>query len=433
MNNREIFSWNPVYNLVMEIKDKYTEMFYKAKFNKEKIDGKEYTCLEYWVNRLNIEKYNNIFKILQCNQFEDFILIRYASYSDIYSDDIDTTPEELWNFMDGFYRECRSIVIDVRNEEIVLAPFRKFMNAGETEEYSFDNIKKRIENASSIEITDKLDGSMQSARNYHGKVIMSGSQAINPDDSWRLQDGYTYLLNDINAFKMVIMNSSYTFIFEYISLKDSHVVKYTDEQQGLYLIGMRDVYSGEQLSYRMVREFAHRYNVKMTKIFDKTFDEAIEDTKRYKSNEKEGFVINVDGFMFKLKCDDYVQMHRILSKLSSVNLIIRNIADDKFDDMISKIPLAYHNRVYGIAGLVYKYIEKMNRNVNQYIEEAPKDSRKDFMIWVDKNVPREYNGYVKAKYLGKDVNFIKSNGSSPHYKRLGEMGYSIQDLNNLEK
>ena len=36
MNNREIFSWNPVYNLVMEIKDKYTEMFYKAKFNKEK-------------------------------------------------------------------------------------------------------------------------------------------------------------------------------------------------------------------------------------------------------------------------------------------------------------------------------------------------------------------------------------------------------------
>ena len=229
------------------------------------------------------------------------------------------------------------------------------------------------------------------------------------------------------------MNSSYTFIFEYISLKDSHVVKYTDEQQGLYLIGMRDVYSGEQLSYRMVREFAHRYNVKMTKIFDKTFDEAIEDTKRYKSNEKEGFVINVDGFMFKLKCDDYVQMHRILSKLSSVNLIIRNIADDKFDDMISKIPLAYHNRVYGIAKLVYKYIEKMNRNVSQYIEEAPKDSRKDFMIWVDKNVPREYNGYVKAKYLGKDVNFIKSNGSSPHYKRLGEMGYSIQDLNNLEE
>ena len=48
-----------------------------------------------------------------------------------------------------------------------------------------------------------------------------------------------------------------TFVFEYISLKDTHVVKYTKEQEGLYLIGMRSNLTGEEYSYESILKFAN--------------------------------------------------------------------------------------------------------------------------------------------------------------------------------
>ena len=47
-----------------------------------------------------------------------------------------------WDRYDGFYRECRSVVIDIEKECIVLCPFSKFFNINELEETSIENIQK---------------------------------------------------------------------------------------------------------------------------------------------------------------------------------------------------------------------------------------------------------------------------------------------------
>ena len=74
--------------------------------------------------------------------------------------------------------------------KIVLCPFAKFFNINELEETSLENIQSRVDNAKTVEISNKLDGSMQSATWYNGQIIMAGSQSIDPNMSWRLQDGY---------------------------------------------------------------------------------------------------------------------------------------------------------------------------------------------------------------------------------------------------
>jgi hypothetical protein len=76
-----------------------------------------------------------------------------------------------WDLYDGFYKECRSIVIDVKNEDIALSPFRKFRNINECEENSLENITRLMQSAKCIEFTNKLDGSMQSARYYNNQII----------------------------------------------------------------------------------------------------------------------------------------------------------------------------------------------------------------------------------------------------------------------
>ena len=252
---------------------------------------------------------------------------------------------------------------------------------------------------------------------------MTGSQALCQEKSWRLADGFKMLVDENK--QMAIDNPKLTFIYEYISLADVHVVKYTKEQEGLYLIGIRDVTTGRQLSYKEVAEFATRYNVPMTEIYNKTFDQIIKEVKTIKSDEQEGFVVNIDGHMIKVKGDDYVQIHRILSKISSINLIIESVAENRVDDLISKVPAAYRERVQIVEKIVLDYVKNMEAEVQKYFDAAPKNDKKSFMIWAESNVPKKYKGYVRNKYLGIENNYVKYGSEKcPAYKKLKEMGIS---------
>lgn len=422
------FRWNPVFNKILEIKQKYIENFNDINYEKYEFKDengmiREMSCLEKWINDLNIKEYIELISPLQINQEGSLILIRYGRYSDVFGGENDITNDNFWDLYGGFYKECRSLVVDIKNNEIVLSPFKKFRNLNEGEENQTDTIKEKIKTAKCVEITDKLDGSMQSARYYKGNIIMSGSQSLDKNKSWRLEDGYRILNKNNNYIKMIKENPDYTFIFEYITLKDAHVVCYGKEDEGLYLLGVRNVFTGEQLSYKKVKVYADKYYVKMTKIFNKTLEDIMKDTQKYKSHEKEGYVVNIDGHFVKIKCDDYVEIHKILSNISSINLIIKHIADNTFDDLVSKVPEAYKNRVIKIANLVFKYIKITDSKVNKYYLKAPKGSRKEFMIWTEENVPKDIKSYVRNNYLGKINNYIKGgNKNNPSYKKLKDMG-----------
>lgn len=395
---RNMYNWNPVYNLVMKIKDDYISTF---KDN----EG----LFENWIIKLNKKEYNNIFESLQVNQDDNILLIRYG---------LAEMQRGMWEDKNSIYRECRSIVIDLEREEIVLTPFRKFFNLNEVEENNLDNIYEEIKKAEGFEITNKLDGSMQSARYYNGQIFMAGSMAINKENSWRLADGYSMLSE--NHKIMIRENSNITFIFEYISLKDAHVVLYNKSEEGLYLIGARDITTGGQWSYKTLNACANYYKVPITNMESKTIDEVLVEMKSLKSHEKEGWVINIDGHMIKIKCDDYVHLHRLLDKFSSVNVIIENVAEDRIDDMLSKVPEGYKGKVVKIANIIIDYKEKMTNLVYEYYDDAPKENKKDFMIWIDTNCPLEIRGCVKNIYLNREFNVLK--GRCNNYKKLNELG-----------
>ena len=288
-------SWNPVLNKFIEIKNEYQNKFGHIEYNyTEGYTDETETCLERWVSELKNPDYDDLLSCLELNQHENMLLIRYGRYSNIYDGEIEASGEDLWDKYDGFYRECRSIVIDVVNDCIILSPFSKFFNINELEETSLENIQRRISNARTIEFSDKLDGSMQSARWYNNKIVMAGSQAINPDNSWRLQDGYRMLNENPRYKEMLKKNSNFTFIFEYISLKDAHVVKYTKEQEGLYLIGIRNVLDGRECNYKSVIDIANKFNIPTTKLFDKTLEQVMSELDDKSSDEAEGFVINIE-------------------------------------------------------------------------------------------------------------------------------------------
>ena len=110
----------------------------------------------------------------------------------------------------------------------------------------------------------------------------------------------------------------------------------------------------------------------------------------------------------------------MIDRISSINVVIKNVADDTYDDLFSKVPVNYKDRVQHIATQVYDYIKNTNATIDQYYSVAPKDVKKEFMLWVDANVPRELRGHLRNKYLNKEIHPVKKlNGGYRSAKEIG--------------
>lgn len=429
-------SWNPALNMFLEIKNAYIKEFglydmygivdkfeiseklnYIDKYGLYEEDEPLFTIkgtvLGYWVAKLvyhniNYLKYAKVIQPLELNQHKFMLLMRYGDDKSMWEDDF-------WNQYDGLYRECRSVVIDIEQDNLIMTPFKKFFNLNEMPETEITLVQKKLNNAKTIEFTDKLDGSMQCARYYLGDYIMSGSQSLNPNNSWRLADGYSKLTS--NHKLLLAAYPECTFIFEYISEEDAHVVKYDKSQEGLYLIGVREVYTGNEWDYDKIIKVASHFNIPTTKMFDKTFDEILNELDVKSSDEAEGFVLNIDGFKIKIKYNDYTKVHKILSKISSINVVIECVANGNFDDLYSKIPNAHKPRILAQAKCVMTYDKLIREEVAALYEEAMEYAEihldgssliREFMTYIDAcNRKKNIKGYAKCVYYGKAFNTLK--------------------------
>ena len=380
--------------------------------------GDHKNCIEYWSSKF--EDFCEMFAPLIITEYNDFVLLRYNLLD---------TDADFWHKYDGMYRECRSVVLDKKNECLVLTPFRKFFNVNETEETMEYNVRKRISEAKCVEVSDKMDGSMQSARCYNGDIVLAGSQALDPTLSFRVSIGYSLL--DTNYRMMLMDNPDYTFIFELICKEDQHVVVYSDDDRGLYLLGVRNVLTGKELSYSDVVAIAQHYGIRHIETFDKTFDQLMQSLDEKTSDEAEGFVINIDGYKVKLKYNDYVKIHKMLSKMVSTNTIIKCVEDGTWDDIRSKMPQAYRADADIVADNVKAFVKMMSAKMNEMYNNAKSSyrkfdgnvDRKSFAIYVHEHC-NPYAHYLLNMYDGKDNNFIRNRAG--RYLRYHEI---MQALN----
>ena len=392
-------SWNVALNKVKEIKDAYIDRFGADTL----YDYSGMTCLDHWVGKLKVKEYEDIVLDLHKNELGDLLILRYRLPHPV-------NGMEFYKAYDGLMNECRSVVIDFRKEELVLVPFRKFRNLNECNETSEARIRELLRDAKIVEFADKLDGSMQSARFYDGRLVMSGSRSIDRNSSYRLDNGYRFIESHENYIRMLKDHPNLTFVFEYIFPDDIHVVDYSDREQGLYLIGIRDVTDGGEYHYFEVREFAERYGTLTTIMSETALDDAMEFLKNVDGKEKEGFVLNIDGFRVKLKSDDYVNIHNSIWEIQNDNVLFQAVKNDVIDDTIAKLPKSMVDEVVRKRDLIVEFAMNRERTAREYLErmsELGLSEKRDAMIWITENVPSDYESLVRSLYLGKEADYLK--------------------------
>ncbi|RHB41916.1 hypothetical protein DW886_15280 [Enterocloster aldenensis] len=417
-------SWNPFLNLIIEVKRRYENKFRRECSYEPICEQVNHTCVNRWLNEIGDESISNMFSGITLWQYGDFITAHYVSYFRA----IDGKGEfvkydKFFSIYDGLYMECRGVTVDVKNEILVLAPFRKFMNLMECPETHIDVIKERIKKAKTIEYTEKLDGSMISASIYNDKLVLSGSSCNHPEKSIPVKNSILYIEKNNNYALMMSNYPKHTFIFEHIFPKiDSHVVIYKNE--GLYLIGLRDNVTGKEYTYDEVIRIASVYSIPTTRIIQTSLTDILNCLDDKKADEAEGFVLSIDGFKVKIKYNDFAEIQKLIKGLINPNAIMRAIEDGKIDDMVSKLPKNYLEIANQYRNEIYEMINNIDFKVRLYCKSIGNMSRKEAMIWINENVPKKYMSFVKNYYLGNPISYLKE--YSGHYK-------TYQELLELEK
>jgi RNA ligase len=230
--------------------------------------------------------------------------------------------------------QCRGLVTNSRGE-IVARPFSKFFNY---EELTPEQIPNEY-----FDVYEKMDGSLGILFNYNGEWILATRGSFTSEQSIKGRQ----LLEKYNYNRL---NPDYTYLFEIIYTENRIVCVYDFED--LVLLGMVHTLTGNEVNIHntdnediRLKNLLNNLGFNLVTLY-KTWGEGFDELKNEISKDREGYVIRFkNGFRMKIKGDEYVRLHRILTNISNRD-IWEYLKDGKsMDEILDKVPDEFYDWV----------------------------------------------------------------------------------------
>lgn len=193
-----------------------------------------------------------------------------------------------------------------------------------------------------------------------------------------------------------------TLLFEIIYPENRVIVDYQGREE-IVLIAARNRFTGDYLPFSPdLERLAAKYGFPTPKVY--TFRDIGEILARLKTMDKdeEGFVVEFsDGQRFKFKGDKYLELHRLVFSLSFKNTL-QAVATDQAESVRAQIPDEFLADFNAWAKEIEETRERIKREVVDIFTQAPKDTRKDFAVWVMSR-HKDISSYLFALLDGHDL------------------------------
>jgi RNA ligase len=262
-------------------------------------------------------------------KFDLNILNKYISDGLVVRNDHPTLPISIYNYSrtcqyenkwDEITKSCRGLILD-QEGNVIAKGFDKFFNM---EEHNSEEIPNET-----FEVFEKLDGSLGILFWYQGQWILATKGSFTSNQSIRAKE----ILNKYNYHPIP---KGYTTLVEIIYPENRIVCGYGDEES-LVVLSMINNSSGKELDYTSLLYISDETRMPVVKKYD-----AVNDYKTLKSlisKDREGYVIRFrNGFRMKIKGEEYVRLHRILTGFSNVD-IWEYLKDGKnIDELLDRVP-----------------------------------------------------------------------------------------------
>ncbi len=221
--------------------------------------------------------------------------------------------EQFWN---DCTLQCRGLILnDVY--ETVARPFPKFFNLGEQENQHIPN--------ESFEVYEKMDGSLGILYWLDGEAFIATRGSFISEQSQRA----TQMLHIQYAQAISKLDTSLTYLFEIIYPQNRIVVDYGGREE-LVLLAIIDTQTGEELPLQDI-------GFPVVKRYDGVQD--LEELKTLEEDNKEGFVVRFQsGYRLKVKFEEYVRIHKIVTQVSTVNIWEYLKTGQSMNELLERVP-----------------------------------------------------------------------------------------------
>ena len=240
------------------------------------------------------------------------ILNDYLEKGLVVKNDHPTLPISIYNYSrtcqyeskwDDITKMCRGLILD-KEGNVVAKAFDKFFNY---EELTFGDIPEE-----SFEVYEKLDGSLGILFWYQGKWILASKGSFVSEQALRGKQ----ILNQ--QYNVEVLPKGYTTVVEIIYPENRIVCDYGGDEL-LVVLSMVSNASGKELDYDSMMSFNEVSKIPVVKRYDGI--QNYDSLKSMIGKDREGYVVRFkNGFRMKIKGEEYVRLHRILTGFSNVDI-----------------------------------------------------------------------------------------------------------------
>ena len=325
---------------------------------------------------------------------------------DIYNYSRECQFSEVW---DDITLNMRGTVLD-HHGNVVARTFPKFFNM---EEHKSEEIPNEP-----FSVFEKMDGSLGILFNYDGEWHLATRGSFVSEQAIRGKE-------ILKKYRYLNLIPDCTYLFEIIYPENRIVVSY--DYEDLVLLSIIDNKDGYE--YDIHSSEAHLMGLKLSDILDsmgfklvKKYD-GVEDYKQLKSiieSNSEGFVIKFkSGFRMKIKGEEYVRLHRLLTNFSNVDIWETLKEGKDLNSFLDRVPDEFDAWVKGTVNSILTHYQRLESQVGKIYEyhmfgkfgdKEPERDKKKYAEWVKTQNPvtqpilfKMYDGGDYSHYIWKIV------------------------------
>jgi T4 RnlA family RNA ligase len=267
----------------------------------------------------------------------------------IYNYSPKTQYERVWNDVTLM---CRGLILDA-DYNILARPFTKFFNLGEIENQVLPN--------ESFEVYEKLDGSLGIMYFVDNQAFIATRGSFASDQAIRanaiLQEKYAKIVQDTEGS----LDKNKTYLFEIIYPENRIVVDYGTVED-LILTAIVDNKTGEDMplsdiGFPLVKQYHGIHDIHILRTLEET--------------NREGFIIKYkSGLRYKVKFEEYLRIHRIVTQVSNINIWEYLSSGMPFDEMLDRVPDEF-----------YDWVKKTSEDLKMQFAAIENQCKLDFKIF----------------------------------------------------
>lgn len=349
-------------------------------------------------------------------------------------------PLVIWNYSEKVQYEslwddmtlmCRGLITDDKGN-IIVKPFGKFFNYEEVE-------NKGIVPWSTSEyvyIQEKMDGSLGILFKYEGEWVMATRGSFASDQAVK---GLEIATKDLNL-NYSGLEPSFAYLVEIIYPENRIVVDYGKKEMVVVLSATKNLSynwglnaNADELHWTTTEGLLKAHGIKKKNIVktEQYFTVGHDLYMKLKSENlknKEGYILRFhpSNYRVKIKFEEYVRLHRIMTQISTTNIwdLLRN--GGKIEDVLVDVPDEFYKKIkeytkdlrYSYARIREDIGKKFDYHMyGKYNDQEPITDRKEFAEWVFKQ-PKYMHAVLFRMFDRKDYSEIIWKLIRPEYRPL---------------